>query len=95
MSRVRGILDAVKKFIPEFEIPMPQEKDVWYGYRPCSPDGLPYIGKTEGVSNCIVATGHAMVGLSLGAGTGKLVSELANEQKTSMNLKPFDVNRFK
>lgn len=95
MNRVRGILDAVKKFIPDFDVPMPQEKDIWYGYRPCSPDGLPYIGRTAGLSNCIVATGHAMIGLSLGAGTGKLVSELANDQSTSMDLSSFAVNRFK
>jgi D-amino-acid dehydrogenase len=94
MSRVQGILNSVKKFIPEFEINMPDKKDVWYGYRPCSPDGLPYIGKVKGIENLIVATGHAMIGLSLGAGTGKMVAELANNQNTSMDLTPFAVNRF-
>ncbi|MBC7903261.1 MAG: FAD-binding oxidoreductase, partial [Gemmatimonadaceae bacterium] len=94
MSRVRGILDAVKKFLPDFDVPMPSEKDIWYGYRPCSPDGLPYIGRTKSVSNCIVASGHAMIGLSLGAGTGLLVSQLANEQQPEMDLRPFDVGRF-
>jgi len=41
-----------------------------------------------------VATGHAMLGLSLGAGTGKLVSELVDEKKTSIDLKAFEVERF-
>ncbi|MBI2730613.1 MAG: FAD-binding oxidoreductase [Sphingobacteriales bacterium] len=94
ISRMQGILESVKKFIPEFDIPVPDIKDVWYGYRPCSPDGLPYIGRLQNISNCIVATGHAMVGLSLGAGTGKFVSELANEQTTSMDLSAFSVERF-
>lgn len=92
MNRVKGILEAVERFLPEFKIPLPQEKDVWFGYRPCSPDGLPYIGKVK--ENLIVATGHAMIGLSLGAGTGKLVSEIANDEKTGVDIKPYDPARF-
>ncbi len=91
-KRVEGILSAVERFVPQFKIPMPAEKDIWYGYRPCSPDGLPYIGRVN--SNTIIATGHAMIGLSLGAGTGKLVAELANQQSTSVDLKPYDPQRF-
>lgn len=94
MSRVAGILESVKKFLPDFDVPMPKPEDVWFGYRPCSPDGLPYIGRLDRIPNCIVATGHAMIGLSLGAGTGLLVSELANNQPTSMDLTPFKVERF-
>jgi D-amino-acid dehydrogenase len=92
MSRVIGILEAVQRFLPDFQIPLPQQKDVWYGYRPCSADGLPYIGKVK--ENVIVATGHAMIGLSLGAGTGKLVSEIANGEHTSVDIKPYDPTRF-
>lgn len=94
ISRVEGILNTVKQFLPEFTIPLPDIKDVWYGYRPCSPDGLPYIGRLKNISNCIVATGHAMIGLSLGAGTGQWVSQLANEEKTSIDLSAFTVERF-
>lgn len=94
MKRVEGIIDAVKKFLPDFEIPLPDKKDVWFGFRPCSADGLPYIGRTLQVPNLIMATGHAMIGLSLGAGTGKLVAELLNEQKPSVDLRSFNPERF-
>jgi D-amino-acid dehydrogenase len=94
MKRVKGILDAVKRYFPEFDVPMPPVEQVWYGYRPCSADGLPYIGRANNMNNLIVATGHAMLGLSLGAGTGKLVAEIANETPLSMNIAPFDTNRF-
>ena len=93
-ARVQGILNAVKRFFPEFDVPMPPVEKIWYGYRPCSADGLPYIGKIKKFDNVIVATGHSMLGLSLGAGTGKLVSELMNEVPTSMDLTPFAVERF-
>ena len=93
-ERVEGILNAVKRFIPEFDIAMPSTDKLWYGYRPCSADGLPYIGRISKFDNVVVATGHAMLGLSLGAGTGKLVSEIVNEEKNSIDMKPFEVERF-
>jgi D-amino-acid dehydrogenase len=94
MSRVQGVLQAVERFYPEFKVPLPTMDKVWYGYRPCSADGLPYIGRAQQWKNVIMATGHAMLGLSLGAGTGKLVSEILNEEKYSMNIAPFNPNRF-
>ena len=72
MARVEGILQAVERFYPDFKVPMPAMDKIWYGYRPCSADGLPYLGRTKKWSNVVMATGHAMVGLSLGAGTGKI-----------------------
>jgi D-amino-acid dehydrogenase len=91
-KRVEGILNAVERFVPQFKIPVPSPDKIWYGYRPCSADGLPYIGKIK--SNAIIATGHAMIGLSVGAGTGKLVAEIANGEKPSVDIKPYDPERF-
>ncbi|MCB0631088.1 MAG: FAD-dependent oxidoreductase [Saprospiraceae bacterium] len=93
-TRIEGLLNSVKRFIPEWDIPVPSMEKVWYGYRPCSADGLPYIDRVSKWDNCIVATGHSMLGISLGAGTGKLVEELADEKPTSMPLDPFKLNRF-
>jgi D-amino-acid dehydrogenase len=92
--RVEGILNSVKKFFPEFIVPMPSTDKLWFGYRPCSADGLPYIGRIKSYDNVIVASGHSMLGLSLGAGTGKLVSEMINETPASINISPFAVERF-
>jgi D-amino-acid dehydrogenase len=94
LERVEGLLAAVKRFYPEFDVAMPSMDKIWWGYRPCSADGLPYLGKTRQWKNLVMATGHSMLGLSLGAGTGKLVDEIINEQKLSMNIQPFDPNRF-
>ena len=94
MNRVKGILHAVKQFFPAFDEPMPSSDNVWYGYRPCSADGLPYIGRLKKYNNVIIATGHAMVGLSFGAGTGKLVTELAEGKQTSMDISHFTPERF-
>jgi D-amino-acid dehydrogenase len=93
-NRVQGILESVARYFPEYQVPMPPEKSIWYGYRPCSADGLPYIGNISRYKNLTVGTGHSMLGLSLGAATGKLVSELVAEKKTSMDITPFRVERF-
>jgi D-amino-acid dehydrogenase len=94
MQRVQGILESVKRYFPAYDIPLPPVDKVWYGYRPCSADGLPHIGNMQRYPNVTVATGHSMLGISLGAGTGKLVSELVQKVQPSMDLKPFHVERF-
>lgn len=93
-SRVAGIVKAARQYFPEAVLDIPPMEQVWFGYRPCSADGMPYIGRTRKYGNCIIATGHAMVGLSLGAGTGKLVAELATDQPSSVDLTPYDIHRF-
>jgi len=92
--RINGVLNAVKDFLPEFDIQKPADEDIWYGYRPCSADGLPYIGRIKKYNNVVVATGHSMMGLSLGPGTGKLVSEIVNRKTTSIDIDAFEVERF-
>ena len=94
LNRMRGILESVKKVYPTFTYNEPKLEDFWYGFRPCSADGLPYIGKTKQWDNIVFATGHSMLGLSLGAGTGKLVKEIVQGQKTSINIEAFNVDRF-
>ncbi len=94
MHRVQGILESVKRYFPAYDIPLPPANRVWYGYRPCSADGLPYIGNVKRYTNLTVATGHSMLGISLGAGTGKLVSELVQGVPASMDLAPFNPERL-
>ncbi|UPK67879.1 NAD(P)/FAD-dependent oxidoreductase [Chitinophaga filiformis] len=94
MQRVEGILASVKRYFPAYDIPLPSPDKVWYGYRPCSADGLPHIGTMERYPNVTVATGHSMLGISLGAATGKLVSELVAHVQPSMDITPFKVERF-
>jgi D-amino-acid dehydrogenase len=94
MNRVVGVLKAVKKFFPEFEIPTPSWEQVWYGYRPCSADGLPYLGRSRKIQNLVIASGHSMIGLSLGAGTGKLVAEILDEKPTSIDISFYNPERF-
>jgi len=73
---------------------MPEKTAVWSGLRPCSPDGLPFIGRLPPCENVTLAMGHGMMGLSLGAATGKLVSELVMRESESMPIDGFNPSRF-
>ena len=94
MNRVRGIIKSVPQFFPDYDIEMPRKEQVWSGLRPCSPDGLPYIGKTQKYKNLIIATGHAMMGLSLAPATGKLVQQLVDNQPLSVNIDLYNPERY-
>ena len=94
MNRVKGIVNGVNSFYPELEVDLPQKEHVWSGLRPCSPDGLPYIGGLNHLKNVTMATGHGMMGLSLGPATGKLVSEIIEKQKPSIDIDGLSACRF-
>lgn len=94
MKRVQGIVESVNRYFPGLNIHTPPAEKVWYGFRPCSPDGLPYIGRTKKFDNLIVATGHGMMGLSLAPATGKLVSDLANGRNAEVDIGLFTPQRF-
>jgi D-amino-acid dehydrogenase len=92
--RVRSIIDAVPRYYPELA---PADFDgirPWRGLRPCSPDGLPYLGRTARFSNLVVATGHAMMGLSLGPITGRLAAEILSGEEPSLDLTLLSPDRY-
>ncbi|SNR17268.1 NAD(P)/FAD-dependent oxidoreductase [Tenacibaculum jejuense] len=93
-KRVNAIANAAESYYNEIQINEDDKTSAKCGLRPCSPDGLPYIGKLSNFSNVTVGTGHAMMGWSLGPATGKLISEVIYNKKTSMNINPFHVERF-
>jgi D-amino-acid dehydrogenase len=93
MNRVAGIVESIPKYLPGFTPAMPPQSKTWHGFRPCSPDGLPYIGRVKRYSNLLIAGGHGMMGLSLGPATGKLISEIITGKQTSMDIAAFAVER--
>lgn len=91
--RVKTIAKAAENFYKNLKISQTEINDAACGLRPCTPDGLPYIGKSTNFNNLTIATGHAMMGWSLGPATGKLVSEVISEKKLSMDISPFHPER--
>lgn len=93
--RIKGIVKGLKMYLPQFREFDFSRLQPWSGIRPCTPDGLPYIGRLNAVDNLIIATGHAMLGMTMGAATGGLVSSILNQTSPAIDLKPFDPERFR
>jgi len=94
MRRVEGIVESVPKYYKNVDVPLSSSTPIWKGYRPCTPDGLPYLGGSKNINNLTVGTGHGMMGLSLGPATGKLLAEYITKSETSIDISAFSLDRF-
>ena len=95
MNRVKGIHSAVSRYYTNFECTFPKKEEVWSGLRPCSPDGLPYIGYTQRWDNVLFGTGHSMMGVSLAPATGKVLTEQLLNRKESVLTDAFSPDRYR
>lgn len=91
LRRARGILTAAGTYLSD---PVAENVLPWSGLRPMTPDGLPLIGPVPGVPRVVLATGHAMLGITLGPRTGELVADLVLTGRASPVLAPFAADRF-
>ncbi len=94
LVRVQGIIKSVAKYFPKFSVEDFAGVEPWRGLRPCSPDGMPYLGRTAKFSNLILATGHAMMGMSLSPITGQLVGELVSGERPAFDLSLLSPDRY-
>ena len=94
LRRVSAILKSIPLYLPDFDPRSLDLIEIWRGMRPCTPDGLPHIGRPINLDNLIVATGHAMKGISMAPVTGKLVAQLAAGERPDINLSALKIERF-
>lgn len=94
LNRTR--LDALRRGAAEYlHVPEgPARIEEWYGWRPMTPDDLPMIGRAPGLDNLVLATGHGMLGVSLSAVTGLLVSEIITGRAPSLDIAACSPQRF-
>lgn len=90
--RVNVILRGAKGMLNIGDTPV--INDLWRGLRPCTPDGMPLIGKARGRGDVWLATGHQMAGLKTAPATGVLLAQLMSGEKPSFNPEPFRADRF-
>jgi len=94
INRMQGIYNSIKLFYPGLKIDFPPKDKIWTGLRPVTPDGLPYIGKAGNFDNLIVGGGHAMLGISEGAATGKIITDIIDKSQLPIDICAFEVGRF-
>ena len=73
---------------------LPEHKDEWLGFRPTLPDFLPIIGPSKNYNNVFYCFGHHHLGWTLGAISGKIISNMIAEENTNLDLKPYSSLRF-
>lgn len=94
INRMYNIYKSVKLFYPGLKIDFPSRDKIWTGLRPVTPNGLPYIGHVDSFDNLFIAGGHAMLGISQGAATGKIISDLVERRVPEIDINAFKIKRF-
>ena len=93
-NRIAGIKNSVKAIFPEYDASQIRPEIAQSGLRPCSPDGMPFIGRSKKVSNLVLACGHTILGVSLAAITGKLVNDIISDYTPSIKMDLLSPDRF-
>jgi D-amino-acid dehydrogenase len=92
--RIQGVIAAATTYYPEIKAADFVGISPWRGLRPCSPDGMPYIGRTARYANLSIAAGHAMMGMSLGPVTGELMAEILSGRPPTLDLTLVSPDRY-
>jgi D-amino-acid dehydrogenase len=92
VRRLEAIQNSARAYLPGLDTAKVIE--IWRGLRPCTPDGLPIVSGVQEYQNLVIAAGHAMLGMSLGPITGKLVSQLVSRERTDLDIYPLRADRF-
>lgn len=90
--RLEQLTRAARTFFPTLG-PAPPLSE-WCGLRPMASDGLPIVGPLPGVEGTVVATGHGMLGLTLGPATGSLVADWVLEGDVAPGPRRLSPGRF-
>ncbi len=92
--RAEALLDQLPNLLPQLSHSAVGHADRWMGRRPSLPDSRPVIGRSPRFANAVLAFGHAHVGLTSAAMTGRLVAQLLTGERPSIDLSPFAPDRF-
>jgi D-amino-acid dehydrogenase len=90
--RVDGLLRTVRDFLPGME--RTETVEVWRGFRPCTPDSIPFLGRAAPYRNLTVACGHGTIGMGLAPAAGEVVARIVAGEPPELDLAPFRVGRF-
>jgi len=92
--RVKAMLERTGTALPFLRIPDISQIPVLEYIRPVSPDGLPFLGRTAQYTNLLFSTGHAMMGMSLGPVSGKMISNMISGKDAGFRLSLLNPDRY-
>ena len=83
--------NKIKDLFPNLKC---KEKIEWLGHRPALVDSLPMLGYLDKNKQILVAFGHQHLGLTAGAKTGRIVSDLIIGNDIKLKISNYRPNRF-
>ena len=86
---VRGLAPMLR------DVDLSDRSEEWVGPRPMTPDGLLVLGPIAAHPRVVLATGHNMLGVTLGPVTGDVVAGLVCAGEPGIDLAPFAPERFR
>jgi len=89
-KRILNLVNNAKYLFPELK----DHQDEWLGFRPTLPDFLPVLGPSKNYKNLFYSFGHHHLGWTLGAISGKIISSMIAEERTNLDLSPYNSKRF-
>lgn len=90
--RMDAIVSGARQFLN-----VPEDiriESLWRGLRPCTPDGVPIISRSRHYSNLVISTGHQMLGLQSGLGSGRLTADLVTGATPTFDPQVYRADRF-
>ncbi len=92
-TRLRALLREPRMYLNLKQYgPVDEE---WYGWRPMTIDGLPFIDGLPRFNNVVVAAGHNMSGISTAPSTGRLVAEMISGDSPHIDPRPYRISRLR
>lgn len=90
-DRLQLLRDGAARYLRD---PVPSTvQESWWGWRPMTPDGLPYLGRLPTLANAYLAAGHGMLGVSMAPATGRLLADLVCGRTPTLDPQPYAVDR--
>ncbi|MDR6664557.1 FAD-binding oxidoreductase [Rhizobium sp. 1399] len=89
--RPRVLVRHAQRILPDLKV---QDTSEWMGHRPALPDTIPIISPSSKMPGVFYATGHGHLGLTYSATTARLIADMVAGVKTSVDIKPFRINRY-
>ena len=89
--RAKVLVKRAREALPELKVEGATE---WMGHRPAMPDTVPVMGRSAKRSNVWYATGHGHLGLTYGATTARLMTDLITGATPPVDMKSYRVDRF-
>lgn len=90
--RLAALERGAREFLREPVGEVVQER--WCGWRPMTWDDLPLLGRVPRRERLWLAAGHGMLGISMSAGTGQLMSDLITGRTPAIDPLPYRPERF-